>query len=118
MCMFVCTIHYNRNDTYISCTMIWYYFSQQDGGSPLMEASQNGHVQVVAELLQHGARVDLQDKVWSFCISSLLLVDLFSNQHSHTLLAHMYTNETRLMHSPSAFHYNYVHVHVRICTLH
>ena len=39
----------------------------QDGGSPLMEASQNGHVQVVAELIQHGARVDLQDEVWSFC---------------------------------------------------
>ena len=31
--------------------------------SPLMFASLNGHVQVVAELLQHGARVDMQDKV-------------------------------------------------------
>ena len=35
----------------------------QDGGSPLMYASLKGHVQVVAELLQHGARIDLQAKV-------------------------------------------------------
>ena len=35
----------------------------QNGWSALMDASLNGHVQVVAELLQHGARVDLQDKV-------------------------------------------------------
>ena len=35
----------------------------QDGGSPLMYASHGGHVQVVAELLQHGARVDMQNKV-------------------------------------------------------
>ena len=38
-------------------------FLEQDGVSPLMLASQNGHVQVVAELLQHGARVDMQEKV-------------------------------------------------------
>ena len=28
-----------------------------------MEASQNGHVEVVDKLLQHGATVDLQEKV-------------------------------------------------------
>ena len=28
-----------------------------------MSASQEGHVEVVDKLLQHGARVDLQDKV-------------------------------------------------------
>ena len=28
-----------------------------------MSASHNGHVEVVDKLLQHGARVDLQDKV-------------------------------------------------------
>ena len=39
-----------------------------------MYASLNGHVQVVAELVQHGARVDMQDKVWSFCISCFELV--------------------------------------------
>ena len=38
-------------------------YVMQDGESPLIDASRNGHVQVVAELLQHGARVDLQDKV-------------------------------------------------------
>ena len=39
-----------------------------------MFASLNGHVQVVAELLQHGARVDMPDKVWTFCISRFELV--------------------------------------------
>ena len=34
-----------------------------------MYASQDGHVQVVDELLQHGARVDLQDEVSSFSYS-------------------------------------------------
>ena len=29
-----------------------------------MVASQDGHVEVVNMLLQHGARVDLQDKVY------------------------------------------------------
>ena len=29
-----------------------------------MNASQNGHVEVVNMLLQHGARVDLQNKVY------------------------------------------------------
>ena len=29
-----------------------------------MAASQNGHVEVVNMLLQHGARVDLQDEVY------------------------------------------------------
>ena len=29
-----------------------------------MLASQNGHVEVVDKLLHHGARVDLQNKVW------------------------------------------------------
>ena len=35
----------------------------QDKWTPLMLASQNGHVDVVNVLLQHGASVDLQDKV-------------------------------------------------------
>ena len=39
----------------------------QDGMSPLMYASQNGHAQVVAELLKHEARVDMQEKVSYFC---------------------------------------------------
>ena len=32
-----------------------------------MVASQNGHVEVVNMLLQHGARVDLQNKVYEQC---------------------------------------------------
>ena len=35
----------------------------QEGWSSLMFASCNGHVEVVDKLLQHGARVDLQNKV-------------------------------------------------------
>ena len=33
-----------------------------------MEASQNGHVEVVNTLLQHGARVDMQKKVNLFTL--------------------------------------------------
>ena len=35
----------------------------QNGGSPLMCASQNGRVQLVAELLKHEPRVDMKDEV-------------------------------------------------------
>ena len=38
-------------------------FFYQTGWSSLTLASQNGHVEVVDKLLQHGARVDLQDEV-------------------------------------------------------
>ena len=38
--------------------------SYQDGESSLMVASGNGHVEVVNKLLQHGATVDLHDKVF------------------------------------------------------
>ena len=37
----------------------------QDGWSSLMAASLNGHVEVVDKLLQHGATVDLENKVRS-----------------------------------------------------
>ena len=37
--------------------------SYQDGASSLMAASQEGHVEVVDKLLQHGATVDLQKEV-------------------------------------------------------
>ena len=43
---------------YTMFTIVW-----QDGRCSLMYASLKGHVQVVAELLQHGARVDMQYKV-------------------------------------------------------
>ena len=39
--------------------------SYQDGASSLTAASQEGHVEVVDKLLQHGATVDLEKKVRS-----------------------------------------------------
>ena len=35
----------------------------KNGATSLMVASQTGHVEVVDELLQHGARVNLREKV-------------------------------------------------------
>ena len=43
----------------------------QDGCSPLVFASLNGHANVVEKLLQHGATVDLQDKV---CVISKFIL--------------------------------------------
>ena len=39
------------------------YLHVQDKWTPLMTASENGHVDVVNVLLQHGASVHLQNKV-------------------------------------------------------
>ena len=42
---------------------IFSYLHAQDESTPLMVASQNGHVDVINVLLQHGASVHLQNKV-------------------------------------------------------
>ena len=49
----------------VSCVCLFCYpcVSSQNGASSLMSASQNGHVEVVDKLLQHGATVDLQKVV-------------------------------------------------------
>ena len=39
-----------------------------------MVASQNGHVEVVDKLLQHGATVDLQDNVCTATIHTIELI--------------------------------------------
>ena len=44
------------------------YHSLQDGNTPLIVASQEGHKDIVEVLLNHGAEVDLPDKV-SVCVS-------------------------------------------------
>ena len=44
-----------------------------------MLASQNGHVEVVNMLLQHGARVDLQDEVYTCIIFCKVLIFDFSS---------------------------------------
>ena len=47
----------------MQCIQLLYVISCQNGATSLMFASRNGHVEVVDKLLQHGARVDLQDEV-------------------------------------------------------
>ena len=97
-------------ELYISCIIkIFFTIVWQDEWSSLMLASQNGHVQVVAELLQHGARVDLQQKVWScrflrlglLTCSEMLRYDQNNNSakhtghilwHRHMLYIHVYTS--------------------------
>ena len=44
------------------------YHSLQDGATPLILASQEGHKDIVEVLLNHGAEVDLPNKV-SVCVS-------------------------------------------------
>ena len=46
--------------------------SCQDGRSSLMLASQNGHVEVVDKLLQHGATVDMKHQV----IITLVIIEV------------------------------------------
>ena len=59
-----------------------------------MYASQNGHVQVVAELLQHGARVDLQDEVLRFshdfvaCVGLLTCSEMLYNDYNNNSAKH------------------------------
>ena len=36
----------------------------QNGGTPLMVASEQGHLPVVKTLLEHSAIIDLKDEVW------------------------------------------------------
>ena len=38
-------------------------YHEQNGVSSLISASENGHVEVVDKLLQHGAKADLQENV-------------------------------------------------------
>ena len=52
--------HYS---TYVSSTIYITYLLLQDGWSALIQASQNGHFDVVDTLLQRGASVDLQNTV-------------------------------------------------------
>ena len=57
-CAELCISYFVVQHYQLMFTFVW-----QDGWTPLIITSQNGHVQVVAELLQHGARVDLQNEV-------------------------------------------------------
>ena len=38
-------------------------FTLQDGASPVMVASQNGHPKIVQMLIEHGAHINSQEKV-------------------------------------------------------
>ena len=86
-------------------TILW-----QDGWNPLMFASLNGHVQVVAELIQHGARVDMQKKVSFFTQLILLLLwgilDLFRN-----LITITTPHKTHRSLSMTHTRYTYIYTH-------
>ena len=47
----------------------YYSIILQDGVTPLMAASGQGHLPVVDTLLKHNATLDLKDEVWSECAS-------------------------------------------------
>ena len=66
---------YFKNMTMISCSPMFLF--GQDKWTPLMIASENGHVDVVNVLLQHGACVHLQNKV-----ELHLLTFLFISPHN------------------------------------
>ena len=61
-CIHFCAIH-----CILWCVCVLFnsriYVCYQAGWSSLMFASRYGHVEVVDKLLQHGARVDLQNEV-------------------------------------------------------
>ena len=61
----VCKYVHHKFHYSVSCVSLLCYpcVSSQNGTSSLMMASQNGHVEVVDKLLQHGATVDLQHQV-------------------------------------------------------
>ena len=66
-----------------------------------MGASQNGHVEVVDTLLQHGARVDLQSKVNSFtlifaCVCDGLLLSALA-QAVRLIVMHLSSNKVILL---------------------
>ena len=59
--------------------------SSQDGVSSLILASHNGHVEVVDKLVQQGARVDLQTKVFAVHTKIYMFKDLMECQASIVL---------------------------------
>ena len=56
-------LYVSQEHALLDLMFIFLYLHGQDKWTPLMIASQNGHVDVVNVLLQHGASVDLQNKV-------------------------------------------------------
>ena len=59
-----------------------------------MVASQDGHVEVVNMLLQHGARVDLQEEVYIIYIDSVCIFFSLCTLHSflhHPFIEHYQT---------------------------
>ena len=63
-----------------------------------MAASQDGHVEVVNMLLQHGARVDLQNKVYIILRSNTLTVFVIFSVCVYTLHS--------FLHHPFIEHYH------------
>jgi len=57
--MHVWSIHIYAYQCFICFSLL------QSGATPLMVASERGHLSVVKTLLEHSATIDLKDKVWS-----------------------------------------------------
>ena len=51
------------NSLYKCMNIASHTYHEQNGASSLISASENGHVEVVDKLLQHGAKADLQENV-------------------------------------------------------
>ena len=68
--------HQNTSHCMLLRAHMYHAYCEQDGWHPLMYASQNGHVEVVDKLLQHGARIDLQSKVCFTFQNSLFLTHM------------------------------------------
>ena len=59
--------------------------SRQYGRSSLMYASENGHVEVVDKLLQHGATVDLQKEVHTLYVHNAMQANTCAKRNLRTV---------------------------------
>ena len=66
-------------DNHILC------LSRQYGRSSLMYASENGHVEVVDKLLQHGATVDLQKEVHTLYVHNAMQANTCAKRNLRTV---------------------------------
>ena len=56
-------------------TTLHVHLSKQDGGTPLFKACHKGHIDVAAELIVHGASLDLLKVCYFLQLFKLLIYD-------------------------------------------